>query len=337
MRALLLSLFLPAFASAQLKLLHFTRTSGYDHGTRQASLAMFQSIADELGHVVTNDDTGDAFSDPFTLAEFSFIVFSNTSGDGILNAQQRANFEQWVADGGRVLGIHAATDTYRHSTANGSSTGTWDFYAELMGASVQENPNHVVGTPTYSMTRIGSHLSTANLPEPWVKAEEYYYWEGGYQNPGNVEVLRVEETIGPNGQVNSYDAPRPMSWCREWPGGKVFCTALGHAVGNFTSDALFREHIRSALLWLEPEDTGAHDAGPGSTLVVSPIPAKDQLVIHCAATRCAGPWRLIDSQGRALMEGTLVPGTQSIRLPGAPPGIYALFAGGGTTRVVIAR
>ncbi|MBK9540120.1 MAG: hypothetical protein IPO12_15460 [Flavobacteriales bacterium] len=37
--------------------------------------------------------------------------------------------------------------------------GTWDFYAELIGASVQENPNHVSGTPLYAMHHIGTHAS----------------------------------------------------------------------------------------------------------------------------------------------------------------------------------
>ena len=47
-------------------------------------------------------------------------------------------------NGGGYLGIHAASDTYRHSTANGSSTGTWDWYAEMAGASVQEGPNRLL-------------------------------------------------------------------------------------------------------------------------------------------------------------------------------------------------
>lgn len=161
------------------------------------------------------------------MAQFDAIIFSNTSGNAILNADQRANFVQWVADGGHVLGIHAASDTYRHSTANGNNTGTWDFYPELIGASVQENPNHVNGTPTYTLQRVGAHPSTYNVPDQWVKAEEYYYWENGYFAELNTATLIVEETVGPNGQVNSYDAPRPMSWYRTTGYSRIFYTALG--------------------------------------------------------------------------------------------------------------
>ncbi|MFN3876000.1 MAG: ThuA domain-containing protein, partial [Flavobacteriales bacterium] len=123
MRALLIPLGLSAAgAPAQQRVLHFTRTSGYDHQTRGVSFAMFQGIAQELGATVDDDQSGDPFSDAAILAAYDVIVFSNTSGNAILNPQQRSNFEDWVAGRCRVLGIHAASDTYRHSTANGGGT-----------------------------------------------------------------------------------------------------------------------------------------------------------------------------------------------------------------------
>lgn len=238
----------PLLCSGQIKLLHYTETSGFDHGTRAVSLQMFQDIGLGIGFTVDDDQTGDAFNSLSNLEEYDVIVFSNTSGNNILDATQRANFEAYINNGGSYLGIHAASDTYRHSTANGSSTGTWDFYAELVGASVQQNPNHVAGTPMYQMMHVNPHNSTANIPNPWAKNEEYYYWENGYFGNNNTVVLEVEETIGPNNMVNSYDAPRPMSWYRELNGGGgVFYTALGHAVSNFTSDQNFFTHIYDAV------------------------------------------------------------------------------------------
>src|SRR5215207_5263216 len=97
--------------------LHYTETSGYDHATRDVSLAMFQAIAAEHGLSVTHDIDGSSFNSLGSLQAFGAVIFSNTSGDGILDATQRANFEAYIAGGGNVLGIHAASDTYRHSTA----------------------------------------------------------------------------------------------------------------------------------------------------------------------------------------------------------------------------
>lgn len=251
----------PICVFAQPKILHYTETSGFDHNTRTLSLAMFQVFATEHNLQVDDDQTGDAFNSMANLQQYEVVVFSNTSGNAILDATQRANFEAYIAGGGSYLGIHAATDTYRHSTANGNNTGTWDFYAELVGASVQENPNHVSGTPSYTMTHFGSHPSLDNIPSPWTKNEEYYYWESGYFGNSNTVVLEVEETVGPNNQVNSYDSTRPMSWYRTLPnGGKMFYTALGHAASNYSNDNNLIAHIEDALLWILDITVGASEA-----------------------------------------------------------------------------
>jgi len=325
-------------ASAQPRILHFTKTSGYDHNTRAASFAMFQSIGAELGLDVDDDATGDPFNAPATLDQYRIIVFSNTSGNSILSAPQRANFEQWVANGGSVLGIHAASDTYRHSTANGGNTGTWDFYAELIGASVQENPNHVSGTPQYALSHITPHPSTDDVPDPWQKNEEYYYWEGGYYGPDNIEVLRVEETVGPNGQVNSYDAPRPMSWYRELPAGSgVFYTALGHAPSNFTSDATFRAHILDAVRWLDLLNVRVTESEKFDGTDISPNPADAFVRLTCSAKDRDSPWRLVDAQGRVHASGVLRSGTTALPVDALDPGCYLLITAAGAQRVIIAR
>lgn len=323
-------------ASAQQRVLHFTRASGFDHGTRTASAAMFQSIASVLGVLVDDDATAAPFSDPAVLAQYDVIIFSNTSGDAILDPAQRANFEQWVAAGGDVLGIHAATDTYRHSTANGANTGTWDFYAELIGASVQQNPNHVSGTPLYELSHVGTHASTDQLPDPWPKNEEYYYWENGYFGPDNAEVLRVEETVGPNNQVNSYDAARPMSWYRMLPNGtRVFYTALGHAVQNYTSDTLFRTHLADALAWLLDPGTGLPymPAAPG--LSAHHDPFTGSLVVNTGTARDGGMVMLVDLGGRVLRRGTAGSGTARFDMQGLAPGCYVVQAEGRGLRVII--
>jgi type 1 glutamine amidotransferase len=298
--------------------LHYTETSGFDHGTRAASLTLFQQLGALHGFQVTDDVDGASFGSLASLQQFDVVVFSNTSGNNILSPLERANFEAYISGGGSVLGIHAATDTYRHSTANGGNTGTWDFYAELIGASVQENPNHVSGTPLYDLLHVAAHPSTANLPDPWPKNEEYYYWESGYYEADNVTVLIVEGTIGPNGLVNSYDAPRSMSWYRELPqGGRMFYTALGHAVSNYTTDTLFRAHIRDALLWVMDAPSAMSDV-LGPWFSVAPNPATEVLLLPapgCVAT-------LVDVMGRAHLH-VGVP-HQQLDLRSVPPGTYCL-------------
>lgn len=300
---------------------------------------MFQSIAVLLDITVHDDATGDPFSSPATLSQYSAIVFANTSGDAILDVQQRANFEQWVANGGHVLGIHAATDTYRHSAANGNNTGTWDFYAELIGASVQENPNHVLGTPEYAMHHVTPHPSIMVLPDPWVKQEEYYYWEGGYFGPDNIELLRVEETVGPNGLMNSYDAPRPMCWARSLPNGsRVFCTALGHAQQNYTEDAIFLLHIMDGLKWLLGIDFGSvNEQSAQWKVTVHPNPVADAVVIDIDESLGSEPFAILDETGRIVLEGRLNGARSTVPMTRFATGTYVLRIGPVATRLQVVR
>lgn len=244
---LLILLGVPMMGMSQQKVLHYTETTGYNHNTKTQSLSMFNSWAAALNYTVTNDDEGDEFDDLVNLMSYDVVVWSNTSGSGGLNAAQRANFETYIANGGSYLGIHAASDTYRHSTANGGSTGNWDWYAETVaGASVQTSPNHTKANHTDTMTLISSSPILDNIPNPWVKTEEYYYWEDGYLDTTFTELLRVGQTGN-----NSYDAPRMMAHIKELPGGgRSFYTALGHSGNNYTSDQNFQNLIEDALIWI---------------------------------------------------------------------------------------
>lgn len=222
---------------------------------------MFNSWAAADNYTVTNDDNGNEFNSLANLQQYAVVVFSNTSGNSGLSSAQRANFEAYIAGGGSYLGIHAATDTYRHSSSNGNKTGTWDWYAEnVAGASVQESPNHTSSNHNNTMTKqVVNHPTLANVPASWNKTEEYYYWQNGYLNSTFTELLRVGSTGG-----NSYDAPRRMAHCKDLNGGgRAFYTALGHSGNNFTGDQNFQNLIHDALTWCAGSTAGSGGGGTG--------------------------------------------------------------------------
>ncbi len=232
---------------AEFRVLHYTETTGYDHNTRSVSEDMLEDLGLGHGFSVTSDDTGMMFSSPDSLAEFAVVVFSNTSGEQGLDSSQRAHFEAYMNAGGGFVGIHAAGDTYRHSSANGNNTGSWDWYAEhLTGASVQVGPSHTHWSHVDTLIPLSvAHPALDSIPNPWVKQEEYYYWENGYLDTAFIPLLNVKVTGN-----DSYDSTRMMAQYKELPGGgRAFYTALGHAQSNYTSDTIFRQLILDALLW----------------------------------------------------------------------------------------
>lgn len=100
------------------------------------------------------------------------------------------------------------------------------------------------------MRHLRTHESLRGIPDPWTKNEEYYYWENGYLDSNNIELLEVETTLGPNGIRNSYDSARAISWYKiDTNNARIFYTAMGHANSNYTADTLFINHIENATKW----------------------------------------------------------------------------------------
>jgi type 1 glutamine amidotransferase len=307
------------------RVLHYTETSGYDHQTRSVSYAMFSQMGAEHGFTVDHDSTGDAFSSTANLQQYDAIIFANTSGNAILNTVQQQHFEQYMDLGGVLIGIHAATDTYRHSTANGNSTGSWDRYAELLGASVQEGPNHVSGTPVYRIDAQLAHPLLTGVPDPWHKAEEYYYWEQGYFNPSNTVLQQVEQTVGPNAQVNSYDAARPVTWYSVLPGGgRVFYTSLGHAASDYTSDPSFYRLLTNAMLWAGGLTSTPVVEVSGTDLAIYPNPAGQQLTVSYKTGNTPQHLRLYDGCGKELGRSTKETDRMDLDLSGLAKGVYVV-------------
>ena len=230
------------------EILHYTETTGFNHNTAQPSQTLFQSIASDLGMSLVQDSDGSEFNSLSNLERFDLVIFSNTSGNQGLNQSQRSNFEQYINNGGSYLGIHAASDTYRHSSANGSARGTWDWYAETVsGASVQNSPNHTANNYQGSMTFEETNtIFSRMLSNPWNKPEEYYYWQNGYLSPDFTTLLKVGQTGN-----NSYDAERMTAHYRELPGGgKAFYTSLGHNRSDFDENTDFGQFMKNAVEWI---------------------------------------------------------------------------------------
>jgi len=285
---------------------------------------MFLRICDTLTKstqhtwILTHRNNSEIFDSLSELESFDVVIWSNTSGDDGLTSAQRSNYEAYVAGGGNYLGIHAASDTYRHSTANGGSTGSWDFYAEhLSGCSVQQSPNHTRSNHNNLMDHEEVHPILEDLPDPWNKTEEYYYWENGYIDSSFNALLTVRVTGG-----NSYDSSRMMAQYKELPSGsRSFYTALGHARSNFTDpNNEFEILNRNALYWVvDPKMTTNVDQSFEAQISLYPNPAKEVLYME-GITPLATSYQMYDVLGRLVQKGIMM--DHQIRLNDLGKGLY---------------
>ncbi|MBQ4820282.1 ThuA domain-containing protein [Aquimarina sp. MMG016] len=252
---------------AQDKVLVFTKTNGFQHPSIGAGVTMIIDLGNANG-LWTTDQTDNANDfNASNLAQYSAVIWCNTSGNNLLNTSQQQAFEDFIAAGGGFLGIHAATDTYRDRS--------WTFYNELVGAIVQTSPNHTSNNFNADMTVVNSHPSVdflGNVGDTWNKSEEYYYWKnnGGQLFAGNIDLLEVESTGN-----NDYDEARPISWYKEYGGGRSFYTALGHNSSDYTSNTNFIKHIEEGIKYVIGNTLSVGDFGMKKDLTISPNPVID--------------------------------------------------------------
>ncbi|HEU5471069.1 MAG TPA: ThuA domain-containing protein [Actinophytocola sp.] len=90
------------------------------------------------------------------------------------------------------------------------------------------------------------HPANKTLPLNLTRSDRWYNWD---PNPVGIvhTVAQVEERHynpgpGANGPFH------PVSWCRDYDGGRSFYTGMGHTEGSYR-EAAFRTHLTGALRW----------------------------------------------------------------------------------------
>lgn len=217
------------------RVLVFTKTAGFRHGSIEAGVAMFRTMGDRLGVAIAHSEDAGLFT-PESLTNFDAVVFLNTTGDVLNDAQQDA-FEAYIRGGGGFLGIHSASDTEYD----------WAFYADLVGA-------HFSGHPPVQEARINvldrAHEATRHLDATWTRRDEWYNFRAQPQR------VRVLLTLDPASYEGSTMDPHPIAWCREFDKGRSFYTAGGHTNESF-AEPEFQRHLLGALAWVTRKDVPA--------------------------------------------------------------------------------
>ncbi|HJQ82027.1 MAG TPA: ThuA domain-containing protein [Lacipirellulaceae bacterium] len=229
---------------AAFDVLVFGRTTGFRHSSIDEGLAAIQALGAANDFSVQYTENAGSFI-AANLAPFEAIVFLNTTGD-VLNATQQAVFENYIRAGGGFVGVHSAADTEYG----------WAWYGELLGAYFASHP--AIQQATIEVAD-HAHISTAHLPERWVRTDEWYNYS---LNPrGDVHVLMTldESTYSPGAGAQGFD--HPISWYHYFDGGRSWYTGLGHTEGTYL-EPLFQQHLLGGILFA----AGQAEADLGATV-----------------------------------------------------------------------
>lgn len=167
------------------------------------------------------------------LSRFRAVVFLASEG-AELNDAQLSGLQAYVQDGGGFLGIRDAAHAQAES----------DWFTSLLGARPAASPFKAQQAVVDVLDR--QHPSTRDLQLTFKHTDRWYNWES---NPtGRVHtVAQVEESSYSPGE-NGHGAFHPISWCRDYDGGRSFYTGMGATSGSYDNDA-FRAHLLGAIQW----------------------------------------------------------------------------------------
>ncbi|MFD0147133.1 MULTISPECIES: ThuA domain-containing protein [unclassified Streptomyces] len=209
----------------------YTRTAGYRHDSITAGARALAELAGAAGYQAEATEDPAAFT-PERLGSCAAVVFLSTTGK-VLDASGRVAFEAYVRAGGGFLAIHAAAN----------AEPDWPFYGELLGTRFDGHPEI---QPGVVCVEASDHPGTAALPGRWAWTDEWYNFTSNPRDEGVRVLARADESTYRGGTLG---ADHPLVWCREAGAGRVFFTALGHAVEAY-EDEVFREHLAGALIWV---------------------------------------------------------------------------------------
>jgi PKD repeat protein/type 1 glutamine amidotransferase len=231
---MLLVLALPAAAHAadsgrEYKVLVFTKAAGEQHASTAAGVKAVKDLGKEHRFIVN------ATADPAEfradrLEQFRAVVFLNTSGD-VLDEAQQAAFEDYYRDGGGFVGVHSAIET----------EPSWAFLTELLGTRATR-----ASAVTQATIKVADrvHVASKSLPEYWQRTDEWYDFASNVRGRSHV-LATVDETTYPGGG-NGFD--HPIAWCKDHQGGRSFYTAGGHTAAAYGEPAFLR-HLAGGIEW----------------------------------------------------------------------------------------
>lgn len=233
----------PAFAQTPIRALLFTHSTGFRHTSIEPGAAAIRALAERDG-IDLSQSADPSLFDSDALDKVDVLILLSTTTDRKkpesewFTGARRGALQSFVRRGGGVVAIHAAADSHYH----------WPWYGQLIGGRFARHPP---GTPEAALTRTDAHHPAATaFPPTFRRTDEYYYFDD--LDPA----IRPLITFDPV-SIGETDAnPNPLAWARQFEGGRVFYTAMGHTAESFAEPA-FMAHLLGGLHWAAGREASA--------------------------------------------------------------------------------
>jgi type 1 glutamine amidotransferase len=235
------------FPADKTKVLLFSKATGFRHGESiDAGKKVFTELAQENNWFLYETEAGGVFNTD-QLQQFDAVIFNNSTGR-VLNEQQQNVLEDYVEQGGNLIGIHGTGDDSHHH---------WPWYEQnFLGAKFSHHPlDPQLQSASINLVAQPDSLLALDLPATWTHTDEWYVF---FENPvknGFTILYAIDGTqIKPSGNMLwmtdkdfGMGKDHPVAWYRAQGKGRTFYTSIGHSAEAWTQ-APFVTMLENAVL-----------------------------------------------------------------------------------------
>lgn len=256
----------PAKPKQARKILIFSKTNGFRHGSIPVGVTALTMLGEKTGAWSAVHSEDDAMFEPDTLKQFDAVIMLNTTGDIFLPKQMpkekddqakvkareeklKASLVDFVKSGKGLAGMHSATDTYHR----------WGEYNMMMGGTFAGHPWHQkVPVKNLATNHPLNEMFTADGFEV---NDEIYQFRADTALPTERKMLLALDTQKMDvSKGNRKDGLYPVSWVSKYGKGHTFYCSLGHRDEIYYNPVVLKHYlagIQYALGDLEADATPA--------------------------------------------------------------------------------
>ena len=231
------------FDSAPLRILLFSKTSGFRHEEAIAAASVsVHAIATGRGWAVFETENAAVFNDA-QLAQFDVVFGNNITGDN-WTEDQKAAFARFIEAGGGFVGVHGAAGTrYRY----------WDWYTDVLlgGGRFVGHPMNPQFQEAVVVVEDPGHPAMAPWGERFRHTDEWYSFEKSAREAGSHVLATLDEsTYAPEawGSDLRMGADHPIIWTACPGAGRSFYSALGHEAATYGMPQ-HADMLEAAIAW----------------------------------------------------------------------------------------
>ena len=239
----------PAKPKKPRKVLLFSKTNGFRHGSIPVGIASLTMLGKKTGAFEATASEDEAMFEPDTLKAFDAVIMVNTTGEMFRPrklpkdpAQKKAalareerlkkSLVDFVKSGKGLAGTHSATDTYKR----------WKEYNDMMGGAFAGHPWH---------TEVPVRLLAPDHPlnkvfggKGFTVTDEIYQFRNDTAQPSERRMLL---SLDPNwnqlGKGARKDKFYAISWISKYGKGRTFYCSLGHRNEIYHNPAVLQHYL----------------------------------------------------------------------------------------------